>query len=331
MKLKNRVFRSATWEAAASSGEVTETYTAIHTTLAEGGVAAIICGFMAGMEAEAIPIQTHIFHDRYIDGLKRHADAVHAASDGVRLIAQIGQLGRTIGPSDTGWTGPVRPLSTAEVEGVVRDFAAAIGRAKAAGWDGVEIHGAHDYLLSAFLSPATNRRTDSYGGSVDSRVRIIREIVATARELVGGDFPIQIKLNSEEGVEGGIGRDEFAEQARLIAATGVDALNISGRTPSHPDVDEPGEESYFLPAAETLDVKIPIILVGGNRHVDRMEKVIGRGTVEFLAMARPLIREPDLPTRWLEGRGPAEADCIHCNGCREHLATGQPMRCVQLA
>jgi 2,4-dienoyl-CoA reductase-like NADH-dependent reductase (Old Yellow Enzyme family) len=331
VRLKNRLVRSATWEAAASKGEVTDTYIGLHKALAEGGVGMIISGFVAPVELEAAPVQVHVYDDRHIPGLRKVADAVHTADSECKLFAQIGHGGGTVGPSDIRWRSKRKrkALSTEEVDEMVASFAQAVRRFKQAGWDGVELHGAHAYLLCSFLSPYTNKRTDKYGGSTENRVRIIRDIVTQARQLVGTDFPIIIKVNSDDGVKGGIDAESFPELASEVEKAGVDAIDVSGSNCIQAGIDSPEKESYFLKAAESIDVNVPVILTGGNRSIGRLENILQNSeNVDFFGIARPLIREPGLPKRWLEGQGDDVAKCIHCNGCFGTIRKG-PVHCIQ--
>ena len=224
-------------------------------------------------------------------------------------------------------------LTLEEIGDIVDCFVEAIIDMKKTGFDGVQLHAAHGGLLSRFLSPYTNRRDDVYGGSSSNRVRIIREIVNNARKSVG-NFPILIKMNCTDYLEGGINIDIFSELAREIEHTSVDALEVSGgmweclfrsenelgfrpipAPESHTRIKNPKKQSYFLQYAEKLSLGVPVILVGGNRDIERLEEIVHHGKVEFIALSRPLIREPDLPKRWLEGRGGRTTECISCNSC----------------
>ena len=220
-----------------------------------------------------------------------------------------------------------RALTTKEVERLVAGFAQAARRAKEAGFDGVQLHAAHGYLLSSFLSPYTNTRADRYGGSLDKRVTIIREIVARTRALAGPGFPILIKMNCDDFVEGGISIETFPALAKEIEKAGVQAIEVSGNNPVREKITEPEQQSYFLKYAQRLKLNIPVILTGGNRSVERLEQIAKTGTPQLLGFARPLLREPDLPLRWLEGRGAAEAACISCNRCIRAFAKGEFSRC----
>jgi 2,4-dienoyl-CoA reductase-like NADH-dependent reductase (Old Yellow Enzyme family) len=290
----------------------------------------ITSGFVAPVEDDAAPSQVHVWDDRFMEGLEDVAQAVHAADRECRIFAQIGHSGRDVGPSDINWPwmSEVRALSTAEVEGIITSFARAIRRVQQAGWDGAELHGAHGYLLASFLSPYTNTRTDGFGGSVQKRVQIIADIMAQARELVGDDFPIQIKVNCDDLIPGGINMDNFPELAREIDKTGIDALNVSGNACMSTNIGDPEDQSFFLEYTEALNVRVPVILTGGNRSIELLEEILQQGKIDFLGIARPLIREPDLPARWLRMEGAAEADCISCNKCFNNLGSG--LRCHQI-
>jgi len=336
MPVKNRLVRSATMIAAADGGRPTEEYIAKYRELAQGGVAVIITGFMIPNRADArYARQLFVYDDSYIPGLKRLAEAVHETDSECRLVAQIGHSGETVSPSDVKWPFPWkrrgRALATAEVDAIVADFADAIWRVRNAGFDGVELHGAHAYLLSSFLSPLTNKRTDRYGGTLEKRVHIIRAIMDTARERVGSDFPILIKVNSDDNTAQGIRPENFSALANEIVKTGVAALDVSGNDCLQGGVEDTKDEAYFFPGAKALEVKTPIILTGGNRSVDYMEKLLNTNVIDFIGMARPLIREPDLPKRWLEGTGDERAACISCNGCFEAIMQGKTAYCTQLA
>ncbi|MBW2140977.1 MAG: hypothetical protein JRG97_07880, partial [Deltaproteobacteria bacterium] len=328
--------RSATMIAAAARGRPTEEYIRMYRELARGGVAVIITGFMIPTRADArYARQIFVYDDKHISGLQRAAEAIHQTDNECRLVAQIGHSGDTVSPSGIKWPFPWkrkgRALAADEVDAIVNDFADAIWRVKTAGFDGVELHGAHAYLLSTFLSPLTNKRTDQYGGSLEKRVHIIRAIMDKARKRVGPDFPIMIKLNSDDNAAKGLRPENFPALANEILKTGVVALDVSGNDCLKQDIEDIEDESYFFPGAKTLDVKTPIILTGGNRSVDHMEKLLKTSEVDFLGMARPLIREPDLPNRWLKGRGDKKAACISCNGCFGAIMEGKTAFCVQEA
>jgi 2,4-dienoyl-CoA reductase-like NADH-dependent reductase (Old Yellow Enzyme family) len=336
MTVKNRLVRSATMIAAAEEGRPSEQYIEIYRELARGGVAVIITGFMIPTRADArYARQIFVYDDDHIPGLRRLAEAIHETDRECRLVAQIGHSGETVSPSGVKWPFPwkrkSRALTTDEVDAIVADFADAIWRVKTAGFDGVELHGAHAYLLSSFLSPLTNKRTDRYGGSLEKRVHIVRAIMDRARERVGPDFPILIKVNSDDNATRGIQPGNFSALANEIVKTGVLAIDVSGNDCLKEDVETTEDEAYFFPGAKTLAFKTPIILTGGNRSIDHMEKLLNTSEIDFFGMARPLIREPDLPDRWLEGSGEESSACISCNGCFAAIMQGKTAYCTQIS
>ncbi len=370
MKLKNRIVRSAAFEGAgAITGEVTEDMLRIHRAYAEGGVALTLTGYMAVMEYGKKISHVCAYDDRFIPGLKKLADAVHGVGNGCKIGAEIGHDGSSanstregrayqpsmlsptgvkwpnrISPSGINWRGEAtgHTLTVAEIERFCEDMAQATRRLREAGFDCVEIHGAHHYLVNTFLSPFTNRRTDSYGGPLKNRVRIVAEMVQRMRDYVGRDFPVLIKLNCDDGAvdngtPGEIDLHNFPALVREVVKAGVDAIDISGSEkpgdPMRANIDKPEEQSFYLRYAEAMDVGTPVILGCGNRNVERLEGILNRtqGQVDFFNFARPLIREPDLAKRWLEGRGEASASCTNTSLCFRRLTeTGQPIRCVVL-
>ena len=301
LRLKNRLVRSATAENAWREGVMTDEGIAIYRALGQGGAGLIITGNMAAMAGGRYTgLQTCIYDDRFIPSIHRIAEAVHGVRNGCKVLAQIthtapvGQLADPIAASAKqlpSWKRQPRAMTVQEVEETTGQFAQAIRRAKTAGFDGVEIYAA-GYLLGSFLSPYTNVRSDRFGGSLENRVRVIADIISKARKLVGGDFPILAKLNCDDDVEGGTNIDTFPAIAAQVEKAGVAAIDVIG------PVSKAEPESYFLKYAQKLRVKVPVILTGGNRNVDRLEQILQAGTPDFVAMARPLIREPNLPARW---------------------------------
>lgn len=337
LRLKNRLVRAATAEGAAPECEFSDSGVAIHKALSKGGVGLIISGHIAVMEeGRAEGTQTCIYEDRFISSIRKIANAVHQAENGCKVVAQISHAGmkadveHPVAPSAIRWSNikkETRILSTDEIENIITHFVEAARRVREAGFDGIEIHCAHGYLLSSFLSPYTNRRTDKYGGSMDKRVTIVREIVAQVRQRIGADFPILIKMNCNDNVEGGIDINSFPALAKEIAKTGVDAIEVSGNNPIREDLYQPEKQSYFRKYVEKLNMDIPVILTGGNKSIELIEKIAQKGKVDFFGFARPLISEPNLPNRWLEGIGGEECTCISCNLCLPFLGKGSATRC----
>jgi len=342
LRLSNRLVRSATWDPSIlHQRRMNEEVLSLYREAARGGVGLIITGDFSvvpgGMLDEVTSGRRRMsYADVRIEGFADLAEEVHASAPECKIMAQVSGEYRGVAPSDVpsplGRT-RLKPLSTEQIQAIVDCFIQAIAGVKEDGFDGVQLHAAHGGLLSRFLSPYANRREDEYGGSVENRARIIGEIVGGARRIVG-DFPILIKMNCTDYVEGGIDIHTFPELAQGIESSGVDAIEISGgmwdclvrsedelgfrpvpAPESHTRIKSPGKQSYFLKYAEKLNLNIPVILVGGNRDIERLEEIIGQGKVDFFALCRPLISEPNLPKRWLEGRGGSGTDCISCNAC----------------
>ena len=206
-------------------------------------------------------------------------------------------------------------------------IAAAFGdcaeRAKAAGFDGVQIHAAHGYLLSQFLSPYYNKRTDQYGGSIENRARIVIETLHSIRKAVGAEYPVLIKLNAEDFLQGGFTMEEMLQVASLLEQAGIDAIEMSGGTiasgalmPIRPGIREREKEVFYREAAIRFKEKIgvPLLLVGGIRSFEVCEELVEKGCADYLSLSRPLICESNLIERWKSGDS-AKSACLSCNGC----------------
>ncbi|MBW2638255.1 MAG: NADH:flavin oxidoreductase, partial [Deltaproteobacteria bacterium] len=245
MNLPNRFVRSATWEGMATDhGAVTPKLIDTMAALAAGGVGLIITGHAyVRPEGKASPWQLGIYKDELVSGLRKMTAAVHAC--GGRIIAQLAHAGCFTSAQLTGQPplvvsdfnelatkSPRKEITARDISEIISAFADAAQRAKSAGFDGVQIHSAHGYLLSQFLSPAFNKRRDEYGGSVHNRARIHLEICHTVREAVGRDYPILIKMNCRDFVENGLELEESLQVAHLLADAGLDAIDLSGGTPA---------------------------------------------------------------------------------------------------
>jgi len=352
MELRNRFVRSATNEGAANpdDGTVTDRLVHLQEELALGEVALIIPGMVyVNTQGKSRPGQTGIHSDAMIPGLERMAGAVHR--HGARVVLQLAhaganahvptETGHALGPSDVKLTDiRCRAMTRNEIAQTVADFAAAAVRAKEAGCDGVQLHGAHSYLLSQFVSPFFNKRTDEYGGSLENRARMPREVLRAVRAAVGPDFPVLMKINSEDYLEGGFPLDEMVPYCLMLEEDGVDAIEISGGTHfsdarffcSRPVGTVPKEqEIYFKEAAELYkrSITVPLLLVGGVRSLRVAQDVVRSGLADYVSLCRPLIREPDLIKRWREG-DIRDATCISCNLCFGPVRAGAGLYCVAL-
>jgi len=347
MELLNRFVRSATWEGmAADDGTVTPKLIETMVALAKGGVGMIITSHAyVRQEGQAGPWQIGVYKDEFIDGLKEMAEAVHKS--GSQIVMQIAHAGHFSAKQLTGlvpWVAsdyeglaktPRHEMTGDDIRALTESFAEAARRAKVAGFDGVQIHSAHGYLLSQFLSPLYNRRKDDYGGSIENRSRIHLGVLRAVRKAVGDDFPVLAKLNCGDFVEGGLNTTDALQAGRLLAEAGLDALEISGglltggrMSPSRMVKNEE-QEAYFTNEARAFrkELNIPLILVGGMRSFEPAEKILDDGTADFISMCRPFIREPDLVNRWKSGDR-RKALCKSDNACFKPGMEGKGIYCL---
>ena len=354
MAVPNRFVRSATYDGCAdTSGHVTDAQVALFEQLAAGGTGLIVTGIAYVHDSGRISAyQNSIADDGAIDGLKRLVDAVH--EKGARIAVQLFHAGReaagflktknrqALGPSvvteDPYFKRPYRGLSENEIFEIVAAFGDAAQRARKAGFDAVQLHAAHAYLPAQFLSPHVNRRQDAWGGSLENRLRLHREIYENIREKVGQDYPVLVKFGVADGFEGGLEIDEGKEAARLLARWGFDGLEISsglrGRRYSETEfktgISRPEREAYFRDWCRQIRdlVDVPVMMVGGLRSPDLMAEIVANHEADMISLSRPLIREPGIIGTWRSGERKAP-DCISCNKCLEALYKGQQLHCAQ--
>ncbi|HNY72456.1 MAG TPA: NADH:flavin oxidoreductase [Syntrophales bacterium] len=348
LELKNRFVRSATWEGMADeAGRPRPQYLETMIALARGGVGLIITGHaFVSPEGQATPWQLAIDRDDCREGLQEITAAVHAA--GGKIVVQLAHAGffaaagitgrdrLVVSPQESQDPSPQKEIDKQGLQELLGAYAAAAGRARKAGFDGVQVHMAHGYLLSQFLSPAFNRRRDGYGGDIHNRSRIHREICGAIRDTVGKDYPLLIKLNAQDFIENGLTVPEAAAAARLMVDAGVDAVELSGGTiisgrlsPSRTKINAPEKEAYFREEARWLreNVQVPLLLVGGNRSYEVAAGLLAEGAADYISLSRPLIREADLIRRWEDGdRRPAA--CISDNLCFAPAFEGRGIYCV---
>ncbi|MEZ9629286.1 NADH:flavin oxidoreductase [Vibrio breoganii] len=338
MTLKNRFVRSATWEnMATEEGYMTEKLYDIYEELAKGDVGLIVTGYANIVEDEKPNAgMMGIYNDSFIEGYKKLTDLVHQYD--AKIVKQIAyggtkttyNLGERVifAPSEIperGTNTQGKAMSKDEINLIVDAFAEASLRAKKSGFDGVEIHAAHTYLINQFLSPYYNRRDDEYGGSLENRMRFLVEIYEKTRDLVGEDFPILIKLTATEFFEGGQSFEQTRAICKKLEQLGVDAIIVSGNI--HGKASEMvGEsfdgytlqqEGYFHEYGHVIsqDVKVPVITVGGLSDFDAIENIANNTGIDLFAVSRPLLAEPQLIKRWKEGDR-APVDCERCSKCR---------------
>ncbi len=342
MTLKNRFVRSATWEGmAAEDGSCTPPLRKLLIQLAQGDIGLIISSYAYVLpEGKARIGQLGIYKDEQIEGL--HAITEDAHRYGSRIAAQLVHCGVF---SDAEFTGgvalgpsrvpdlvdaPHEEMSLGYIEEMVAAFARAARRAKEAGFDAVQIHAAHGYLHSQFLSPAFNRRTDAYGGSVKNRARVVLETLKAIRDTVGPEFPVLIKMNGRDFLEGGQTLEESLQVGELLEQHGIDAVELSGGTvisgtlgPVRAGIKTEEQEAYFRVEAEAFKERlgVPLILVGGIRSLETAERLVNEGYADYISICRPLVREPDLIKRWASGDR-RRATCISDSLCRDAAFSG---------
>jgi 2,4-dienoyl-CoA reductase-like NADH-dependent reductase (Old Yellow Enzyme family) len=371
--LKNRTIKAATFEGAAPKGVVTDQLIEFHRRTAAGGVAMTTVAYLAVSPEGRTDRHCVLLGDESLPGLRRLTQAVHAA--GAAASAQIGHAGpvangrsnrapslaptRRLSP-----TGEItRAVTERDIARITEEYQRGARVAVDAGFDCIEIHLGHNYLLSAFLSPKLNRRSDRWGGSLADRARFPRQVVNAVKEAVGDAVAVTAKVNMADGVAGGFWLEESIEFARMLEADGaLDALELTGGSSlSNPMYlfrgeapraefaatlpaplrlgfrvvgsrflrDYPFEEAYFLPYARQFlnALSMPLILLGGINRLETAERALSEG-FSFVAMARALLREPDLIRRWESGAA-TDGLCIHCNKCMPTIYSGT--RCVLVA
>ena len=338
MTLKNRFVRSATWEnMATEDGHMTDKLYAIYDELAKGEVGLIVTGY-ANIVAEEKPNagMMGMYNDSFIAEYQKLTDSVH--SYGSKIVMQLAYGGtkttHNVGervifaPSavpERGTQTLGKTMTKDDIDYIVQAFALASRRAQESGFDGVEIHAAHTYLINQFLSPYYNRREDEYGGSLDNRMRFLVEIYAEIRKLVGDDYPILVKLTASEFFDGGLTFAETRIICQKLAALGVDAIVMSGNIHGNAStlVGESfdgyciQQEGYFHEYGDVIsqELDVPIITVGGLSDIDAIEGIAKRTNIQYFAIARPLLAEPHLIKRWQAGCK-EDVDCERCSKCR---------------
>ncbi len=348
LTVKNRFVRSATWEGLATpDGAVTPRLIDMMVALARGGVGLIVTSHSyVSRQGQGTPWQLGIDRDELIPGLREMISAVHAHEGRIFVqLAHAGQYAETALTDQPALAVAAMPepadreqhiVTTDDIRRIVADYARAAARAVAAGCDGLELHSAHGYFLSQFLSPAYNTRTDEYGGSVANRTRMHRQIHRAIREAVGPQVPLQIKINCADFLDHGLTAEDSLQAARILTETGFDAIVLSGGiirrgplSPSRPGITRIEQEAYFRDYAKKYKEMTdkPLILVGGVRSLEVAEEIVGEGIADFIALSRPLIREPDLIKRWENGDR-RKAECVSDNLCFAPGFEGHGIRCV---
>ena len=368
--LRNRIIKAATFEGATPRGQVTDALVDYHVRVAAGGAAMSTVAYLAVSPEGRTGRGCIVLGSDTLEGLARLTNSIHA--EGAKAAAQIGHAGPVANPKSNrvpalapsrhiGMMGTVaHEVSDADIARITDDYAKGAAFAVEAGFDALEIHLGHNYLLSAFLSPKLNKRNDRWGGSLENRARFPRQVVEVVRAAAGDKVAVTAKLNMADGVPGGLWLDESVQVALMLEADGhLDALELTGGSSlSNPmylfrgdaPLEEfgatlpqpfraafklvggrfmpsyPFEEAFFLPFARQFRdaLTMPLILLGGVNRLDTVEHAIELG-FPFVAMARALLREPDLVNKLQKGSS-SESLCIHCNKCMPTIYSGT--RCV---
>ena len=347
MELRNRmIMPPMVTNFAYEDGSVTDTFRAYHEARAKGGVGLIIVeASNVHPLGKGFPNEIAIFSDRFVPGLRSLTDAVHA--HGAKIAIQLFHAGRQTTSRVTGHpplapspiTDPVtgelpRELTKEEIAGLVKDFGKAATRAKAAGFDAVEIHCAHGYLLCEFLSPHTNRRTDEYGGTLDNRMRFPLEILRAVRQGVGPDYPVLARISADEKMPGGITLEEGKTIAKRFEQEGIDAIHVSaGLYETANWVIQPlsRPRGCLVDLAEEVKsvVSIPVITVGRINDPELAESILAEGKADLIAFGRALLADEDLPKKVTEGRVHEIRRCIACcQACIDELFAEHRIGCA---
>jgi len=335
VQIKNRIVRSATFmHVAEKYGFVGERLLKMYEELASGGTGLIITGAAAvDPSGTGGPYQVVLYDKAHLPGNKKLVKLVHDYDD-TKIAVQIQHSGRqgvhpkypTVAPSpipneETGIT--PRGLETEEVKDYIKKFVETSLKAYECGYDMVQLHSAHGYFLNNFLSPFTNKRTDEFGGDLQKRTKILRDIHNGIRDQLGKQFPIIVKFQSLDLLPNRITEEAGIEISKILSDIGFDGIEPSG-TPSSKIVKKDEHENYFLPNVKKMKPLMndcALILVGGIRNPISAEKILEREEVDFISLSRPLIYEPDLPNRWKNG-DLSPAKCISCNSCFTTMNTG---------
>jgi 2,4-dienoyl-CoA reductase-like NADH-dependent reductase (Old Yellow Enzyme family) len=340
--LRNRFVRSATMDSMADDGMVSEKEIMLYRALGQGDIGLIVShGLYPTKDGQCSPRQLSAHANEAIPSLKRLVTAVH--EHGGTMAAQILHGGwmcsqevtglRPVGPSQVVHPRSgaiIRQLSSDEIHELVDAYGSAAARVVEAGFDAVQLHGSHSWLISAFLSPATNKRDDEWGGSVHNRARFVREIYRSVRKRVGLDYPVLIKLGIKDYHPEGKTVAEGIEVAKLLQKDGFDAIEVSEGLEQDffHHIRRDGVSPYYLEECRQArrELSLPLILVGGMRTMQDMQSVLDDGVADAISMCRPFIMNPRLVRDFREGLS-SSSGCTSCNECMTTMREGQ-LRCV---
>ena len=326
LKLKNRIIRGSVGDLCGLiDGKINEESLKLYNQLSDDGVGLIItgCANVADYYQMENLNNFRIDKDEYIPEYQKLTSLVH--NNGAKILMQIFHVGgvtqvktdKIYAPSSIKIPSTNRTSNEMSKDDILRieqNFVDAAVRAQKAGFDGVDIHAAHHYLLSEFLAPIFNKRNDEYGGNDENRARMLIEIIEKMRKAVRPDFIISMKINCEDGYPGGITQEGFLTACKLAEKAGVDMIQVSGMEWWFGKIKP--KTPVFLDQTKLLAdiVKIPVVLVGGLRDIDTLENAINNNNIEFVSLARPLICEPDIVKKWKNGYK-GKSICLNCNNC----------------
>jgi 2,4-dienoyl-CoA reductase-like NADH-dependent reductase (Old Yellow Enzyme family) len=344
LKLPNRVMRSATWDGSADEGGgVTDESIKIYQELARGDIGLIVTGyaFVSHPLGQANPGQYGIYSDNLIPGWKRLVKTVHQAGKS-KIAMQIVHAGinsrylvekgyNLLAVSKMSELKRLHhEMTEEEIKGIIDDFAKAAVRVREAGFDAVQLHGAHGYLMSQFVSPIYNQRTDRWGGTPAKRRRFHIEVIRKIRKAVGDDYPVMIKFGAHDDQEGGMPLSEGLEICRQMEKAGIDCIEVSRGVGTESVVRSKGKIDRAIfrenAAAVKKAVHVPVAVVNGIRNLETAEGMIASNDADMVSLSRPFIREPRLVSRWLKGDA-RPALCISCNRCFPIVGRGEPLEC----
>ena len=316
LTMKNRLVRSATWEGIASpNGGITDVAYEIYEELAKGGIGAIITGFTSVADNDFyFDGMMRLSRDELIPQYRKLVKVIHREDCPVIAQLALGAYYRERGDGKFVQTEPDE-MSLEEIQKVIGDFVQAAVRAEKAGYDGVQIHAAHFFFLSRFISPRVNHRQDAYGGSTESRMRILLDIMHGIRQAAP-ELHVTIKINCNDFTYGGLEEDESIAICKRLAAEGIDSIEVSGNGTSVSGIRPHVNEGYFAEFAARLadEVSTPVIVVGGIRSREKMEELLNSTNIALLSLSRPLLREPNFPNLLKDGEAD-ESKCVSCNAC----------------
>lgn len=330
-QVSNRLVASAMFEYGAENGKITEKIKEHYSALADGGAGLIITGMHAvSVSGSVAPIMVNTEYDNYTMDISSIARTVH--EKGGKIIVQLQHCGGktstaegydkfAVCQKEVSENCIYHEATKDELHKVAADFAASALRCKTAGVDGVQIHGAHGYLINSFLSPSTNYRTDEYGGNIENRARILFEVYDAIRQAVGNEFIIGVKFPFSDLNENSIRPEDSIFVCKKLERKGIDFIEVSSgmlmdnSSASFTPVVRNDNQAPFLKYASQLacQITIPVISVCGYRTPDMVEEALSETKISAISFGRPLVREPNLPNRWKKDRRPAM--CVSCNRC----------------